>query len=334
GLPIKTRLHSAYRFSKQIDYKGTSEVETYIWCSKGNNIYPQKFLLTMIIIDKDILKANITLPPESEYVWYLGYGSNMSKKTLERMRKVKPRKSIACTVPNYFLSFDIYGQPYFEPAFASIYPHPLHSHSKSSITYEYAKDIHNHCCPGLPFKFNPEAPEKSLPPILNGILYLISKQEYQHILNTEGGWGYGDLGHGYKAIDVECITYDNQKLIAKTLSSQSASVEAGCQPSLRYLNLLRVGAKEHNLSPDYQDYLNSLKHFEISTTSKKIARILYFTFSIPSIFFFILFASISLKFGKRLPKSIAKAMIFVINISRANYNNFFKPLFGSGTNND
>src|SRR5438045_1189512 len=102
--------------------------------------------------------------------------------------------------------------------------------------------------------------------MLHGVLYLISEEDYQRILSTEGGWGFDDLDHGYKAIDVECITYDNQKIIAKALSSKPASVKAGCQPSLRYLNLLRVGAKENDISPDYQDYLNTLKHFEITTT--------------------------------------------------------------------
>ncbi|RIA80874.1 hypothetical protein C1645_744940 [Glomus cerebriforme] len=270
------------------------------------------------------------LLPESQYVWYLGYGSNMCKKTFEGMRKIKPIKSVACEVPNYFLSFNIFGRPYSEPAFASIYPH---SYPKSSITYEYAKNVHEHCCPGLPFKFDPEEPEKSLPPILNGVLYLISKEDYQRILMTEGGWGYDDLEYGYKAIDVECITYDNQKIVAKTLSSAPASIESGCQPSLRYLNLLRVGAKENNLSPAYQDYLISLKHFEITTTSKKIARVLFLISSLHLFLFFMFISILSLKFGKKIPKPVARMLNFAMKLIRVNYNFFFKPLFGSGINN-
>jgi hypothetical protein len=262
---------------------------------------------------------------------FLGYGSNMCKKTFEGMRKIKPLKSFACTVPNYFLSFDMIGQPYFEPAFASIYQH---INPASTITYEYAKNIHDHCCPGLPFKFNPKEPEKSLPPTLNGVLYLISKEDYQRILSTEGGWGYDDLEHGYKAIDVECITYDNQKIIAKALGSKPSSIRAGCQPSLRYLNLLRIGAKENNLTQDYQDYLNSLSHFEITTTSKKIGRTLYIISSIYILIFFIFLRKYMTKTGERISKPIARVVILAIKLSHANYNFFFKPLFGSGVNND
>jgi len=152
----------------------------------------------------------------------------MNKKTFQGLRKIVPLQHKVVTVPEYWLSLDMMGSPYIEPCFASIV-----RRTRQNITEGYATEIHLRCKAGTPFKWNPANPEESLPPTLHGVAYLITKDQFKRILMTEGGWGYDDFPAGYSVLDVECKTYDAEKIVAKTLIARPASVKIGCQASER-----------------------------------------------------------------------------------------------------
>lgn len=121
---------------------------------------------------------------ESSTVWYLAYGSNMDPKVLTGRRKIKPIESKVVTVPGYWLSFDIRGIPYLEPCFASILKmDPSRLHDKA-----YALEVHSRTQHGREFMWDethPEHPQRSYPPVLQGVAHRITLQDWQRVIQTE-----------------------------------------------------------------------------------------------------------------------------------------------------
>jgi hypothetical protein len=78
-----------------------------------------------------------------------------------------------------------------------------------------------------------------------------------HLMRTSE-WNY--------YISVKVNSYDGRVLEAFTLQTQPKTIERlkgrNALPSKRYLNLLRKGAEESGLSPDYQRYLQRIRHYE------------------------------------------------------------------------
>lgn len=90
-------------------------------------------------------------------VWYLAYGSNMSSSTFRGARGIAPLAEVAVRVPGWALTFDIYGLPYREPAFASIAP------------------------------LSPGALGRAKTPDVHGVAYLVTREQYVSILASEAG---------------------------------------------------------------------------------------------------------------------------------------------------
>ena len=100
-------------------------------------------------------------------VWYFAYGSNMLPSTMEK-RGIELLDAKNVTIPGYFLTFDVFGVPYTEPAMAGI--------STSS--------------------FDSEAPN------VHGVLYLLSQRSFKRLVVSEGA------GIGYREITVEASVLD------------------------------------------------------------------------------------------------------------------------------
>jgi hypothetical protein len=164
-------------------------------------------------------------PGLKDNVWYLAYGSNMNSKVFKGRRKISPMEFHPVRVPGWTLDFHLPSMPYFEPGMASV-----HKIQKGSDEQE-----------------------------LHGVAYLVSAADYAHIRKTEGG---GYEGMGYQDTLVECIGYDGKVIHARTLiRSENQHLVDHLLPSLRYLTLLRDGAREHNVAQEYVDYLDSLRHY-------------------------------------------------------------------------
>ena len=86
-----------------------------------------------------------------------------------------------------------------------------------------------------------------------GVLYLITRVELVHLDTTEGvpGWRYRHLW-----MDAEDI--DGSEIAAVTYIADGKEIDGN--PSLRYITLLRDGARAHGLPEHYLRFLDDVKH--------------------------------------------------------------------------
>lgn len=88
-----------------------------------------------------------------------------------------------------------------------------------------------------------------------GVLYRITRRDLVHLDSTEGV-----PGRRYRQIWVDGEDIDGRPLSAATYIAQGKETDGN--PSLRYLTLLRDGARAHNLPEHWIRYLESVKHAE------------------------------------------------------------------------
>ncbi|KAG0236086.1 hypothetical protein BGW41_000560 [Actinomortierella wolfii] len=279
----------------------------------------------------------------NDTVWYLAYGSNMDPKVLTGRRQVKPIESIPVKVPDYWLSFDIAGLPFVEPCFGSI----LKKDKSRLREREYAYHVYTRTRYGTEFKWDPNNPEASYPPDLQGVAHRITQADWQRVIQTEGGWGH-DVPTGYDKIEVECYPFNikseesskidlSQPIMAKVLIARPLSIRSHCQPSARYMGLLTSGAKIHHLEPDYQEYLASLVPYECAGTRAKLGRFLFMFINAPFLIGFMLVMLRQRHMNKKPleqrkppPYWVAWYMDKASRWSAAMHDYIVRPFFGSG----
>lgn len=198
-----------------------------------------------------------------ELVWYFSYGSNMNPSVFETRRKIKCLDHRVCFVPGYVLTYAEGIFPYSEPAF----------------------------CTCLEREKLPEGTEgKDRRPDIHGVAFLITKKQYEHVLLTEGGWGwqeyrehpYWNIGH-YGEKEIECFeiepcvgnndnnndhknneTNDDKHPTKKERRGFRALTLVGlfgvtqrcdCNASKRYCDLVNKGAEASGLPLFYREYL-------------------------------------------------------------------------------
>jgi hypothetical protein len=96
------------------------------------------------------------------------------------------------------------------------------------------------------------------------------------------------------------------------------------------LKLITDGAKEHDLPDDYQDWLNSLQPYTITSLRQQIGALLLL--STGGVFFLLVITLsrfLADKNGK-LPKWLAALLAITFNLIWMAYDVAFKPLFGDG----
>ncbi|KDQ59737.1 hypothetical protein JAAARDRAFT_56705 [Jaapia argillacea MUCL 33604] len=248
---------------------------------------------------------------EGETVLYLAYGSNMEYSTFSGRRKVKPLSKQNVWVPSLDLTFDLKGVPYFEPRFANV-----------------RKRISDIECDR----------ETSPLPGLIGVVYEVTLTDWHRILATEGG------GTSYLTIHIPCYPIDpptnipsKSPITATTLCAPSTNGRVDRQdkgqPSLRYLNLLRTGAHEHDLPAFYQSYLTALKPYKITSIRQQIGKWVYFACWAGPLFCVIGMSTLlsnNEKRGGRPPGWLAALSKGVGELMWTTYDIIFKPLFGDG----
>lgn len=183
---------------------------------------------------------------ESSY-WYFGYGSNLNSETFLVKRGIRPLQHKRMLIPGWKLNFEIRGIPYLEPAFGSI----------DRLTDE---DVKSH-------------PRQ---PVLQGIAYLVTATDYWHIIATEGG------DSSYQQIELDAVdpmTNSTQKV----WSLQAIAPRKLCQPSVRYITIIREGAKQHNFPQEYLDYLESIEPFVLHSKRQKVGAAIFIAFWMPII---------------------------------------------------
>lgn len=140
------------------------------------------------------------------------------------------------------LVFSMPGVPFREPGFASV-------HSEDEGVHDGdAPDVH-------------------------GVVHRVTRAQWRHILETEGAAGtHDDMGYGVYAVEVEA--YDGRVLPALTLRTLPKSIVQlkgrSALPSHRYLQLIREGAADHGLDPEYQTWLAGLTHYEAAGWRQRV----------------------------------------------------------------
>lgn len=270
----------------------------------------------------------------ADTVLYLAYGSNMSAQTFLGMRKIRPLSEINVVVPSLKLSFDLPGIAYREPCFANV-----QFRDKSEAA-----------------KVTRESLEKEWDGSLMGVVYEVTKPDWARIMGTEGG------GTSYQEIVVPCIPLPSadsqtdasklpQIIKARTLYAPRLPEDEDpskrtlweklstgpyrpdgeyAQASERYLKLLRVGAREHQMPQVYQDYLNGLQHYAVTSRAQKIGAFLFMLAWGPVILAFVKLSGSFADENGRIPKSLGLVITVLFNMAWISYDYVYKPAFGDG----
>ncbi|PHH73812.1 hypothetical protein CDD80_3545 [Ophiocordyceps camponoti-rufipedis] len=244
-------------------------------------------------------------------VLYLAYGSNMAAATFLGMRGIKPISQVNVSVPSLRLTFGLRGVPYWEPCFAN-------------VGFRDASE-----------KTAPDDWDGRWDGRLMGVVYEVTPSDFGVIMRTEGA------GSSYKDITVPCIPiksgpeqHDRQPFVARTLYAPQDWTDEprhdGAQPSLRYLNLLRDGAREHGLPESYQRYLGSLEPYTITHWRQRVGRFLLLLLWSPMLLVLIKVMGLMADETGRVPAGMATAMSTWFNLMWRSYEIVFKPVFGDG----
>ncbi|OJJ45946.1 hypothetical protein ASPZODRAFT_17375 [Penicilliopsis zonata CBS 506.65] len=185
---------------------------------------------------------------QSEF-WYFAYGSNMRRSTMTG-RGITPQATAVVEVRTHYLTFDIFGIPYSEPAYASIAPFPAPGSASVSVSLVGGG--------ATPAPGADRPPGGVAVPAVMGVAYRLSAEDRLRLLVSEGS------GVVYNWVQVEGHVVDEgegKTITAWTLQAKHPQRPNGL-PSRRYMNLFRAGAKEYNLPASYIEYLNWLPCYE------------------------------------------------------------------------
>lgn len=276
---------------------------------------------------------------KTETFLYLAYGSNLCNETFRGKRGIKPLSQINVQVPELRLTFDLPGIAYSEPCFAN------------TGRRDPEKDI-------------PSLSEKERTPAsdhyhkngwhkgLIGVVYEVTATDYAHIIATEGG------GASYQDILIDCHPFESSDptrpvpvhpttkpfkahtLFAPALPPGSQPPKEGgriqrpdtsyAQASARYLKLITDGAAECRLPYEYQDYLNNIRPYTITSNKQQMGQFIFLTLWLP---FIVLVFSLGAQFADEHGRTPSWLRILSESIFRAcwrTYDGFFKPTFGDG----
>jgi len=220
-----------------------------------------------------------------DLVWYFSYGSNMNPEVFEKKRGIRCLDHRVCTAPGYVLSYSESLLPWCEPAFCTC----------------VRRNADLPCCLDKPD--------------IHGVAFLITREQYEHVLLTEGGWGYQEhrsdplwsVGQ-YAEEEIECVEIEPEtetEVSETTAAASSANAgrrrrfkamtlagllsdfqrhDANC--SKRYYDIVNEGALSSGLPASYRDYLRE-RHpaYEMSSCWRaKLAMILYWLVAFPCVF--------------------------------------------------
>jgi hypothetical protein len=186
---------------------------------------------------------------KNEHIYYFGLGSNMSRKKLENRgingTKIDILSFEAAIVPNYRLAFNMRGFPPIEPGMGSL--EPTDSKAKALLTYK-EKECH-------------------------GALVKLSAENYKKVMESEGV-GDEQPNPGYEEIVVDAYPYNHFDKPVKAVALRArphVRLNFDPSPSVRYMNILKEGAKELNLKPCYQEFLSQHPVQTVPNWQKKYA---------------------------------------------------------------
>jgi len=175
----------------------------------------------------------------NDLVWYFSYGSNMNPSVFEQKRHITPLATRICYVPDYVLTYGEGALPYLESAFCTCIPrsqfNDLEEESKAKAKVKAAK-VERDRDRDNSYHHHPEAEQhqeqeqRRRRPDIHGVAFLITQQQYERVLLTEGGWGWQayrhhpvwNIGH-YGVAEVECMEIASAITASTSTASTSTS---------------------------------------------------------------------------------------------------------------
>ena len=285
-------------------------------------------------------------PDHPDTVLYLAYGSNLCSRTFQGRRGIRPLSQVNVVVPELVMTFDLAGLPYMEPCFANTkYRHPLPPPPPPPPPRTSAEKI-----PLLP-KRAPKYHKDRWKKGLVGVVYEVTKEDYAHIIATEGG------GASYQDVLVDCYELPQNEdtvpefptshpfkahtLYSPILAPDEAPEEkkggrfsrpdpAYAQASMRYLKLITDGADEHALPQEYKDYLHQLRPYTMTTQQQRLGGWIFAMIWLPLI-------TAAFGLGAVFGDENGKAPAWLVALTGAlfrgmwtSYDGVFYKLFGDG----
>ncbi|RPA95834.1 hypothetical protein L873DRAFT_1579608, partial [Choiromyces venosus 120613-1] len=233
---------------------------------------------------------------------YLAYGSNLASATLTSSRKIHPLRITPVRVPGLTLTFNLPGIPYLEPCFANV---RLRS-TQSGEEEEEGRE-------------------------LVGVVYEITRSDYDRLFASEGA------GAAYQEYSVSCIPLGAaggcEEVIARTLlcpEHTEALTRWTGQPSLRYLDLLRSGARERALPGEYVEYLDGLQGYRVTTLRQRVGRGFVLAVWAPAFLLTLVLNRVFAGEDGRAPGWAVGYGRWVTKTVWGSYDRCYKVVFGSG----
>ena len=281
---------------------------------------------------------------------YLGYGSNLSKETFRGRRGIKPLSQVNVQVPTLRLTFDLPGIPYGEPCFANSGRRDPDEDRPSTQQYAASPNEKSPLLAPTPTKdrYHKDRWHKGL----IGVVYEVTPEDYAHIIETEGG------GASYHDITVDCHplpsdgpeaevpqdptlpTFKAHTLFAPALLPDDPPPKDGgrfqrtdrsyAQPSARYLKLMTDGAAELGLPYEYQNYMQAIRPYVVTTARQRLGQFILLAMWGPLIFTLFGLAKVFSDKKGRSPSWLRALLGAAFKAVWISYDTFFKPTFGDG----
>jgi hypothetical protein len=177
-------------------------------------------------------------------LYYFGLGSNMLQSKLENRSskgKIQALSFEPAVVHNHRLAFNMRGFVPLEPAMGSL--EPVESTERDDGGRRPSRPL-------LAY----EKPE------CHGALVLLSPEDYEKVMESEGISKNNLNSSGYEEVVVTAVPYDTSKapvLAVALRARQHVRLHRDPAPSKRYMQILRDGAAQLGLAESYQNFLAS-----------------------------------------------------------------------------
>jgi hypothetical protein len=105
---------------------------------------------------------------------------------------------------------------------------------------------------------------------VHGVLVRLSPGDFEKLVQSEGG------DQSYESVAVEVETYcgkSKKAFVFRALESRRLSQDR--PPTLRYLDLIRTGARLNGLAPEYIEKLDALPHYQKGPITNLISKLIF-----------------------------------------------------------
>ncbi|CZT23706.1 uncharacterized protein RCC_09420 [Ramularia collo-cygni] len=262
-------------------------------------------------------------PQSDNKIWYFAYGSNMSASKFTGSRGIAPLKTARAKIPNWTLTLEIPGTPYKEPAYTTIRP-------ISGVEINPVEVV--------------------------GLAYLITAEQYIHLVASEGG------GIAYKDIALRAVPaveedreVTGEEFVVRTLGTvmqRSPAAAASQRYMVRCITFRRLqdfgvvllmslqdlvlnGAVDAKLPEEYCRFLHRLPIYRTSRgMMRRLGALLFLAFWTPVMLLVEKMALGSLGPDGNVPAGVGQVVRLVVYVMWAYHDCVHAPFWGRGDGMD